>query len=264
MHPTSRFGSKTAALVAVLLLAGTAAAQEAKPAAPAAVPQVHKMIISNGSTSTVSYSVEGGSPHLQALYQTLEFTENELSLTKELQNLRLGMVVNEQTADRLRTMQQLGLAPISTPGYAGYCAPPDSALKKALVPGLAREATLATAFELINLREKVQTELQAEQKKAVAPAPGVPPAKQNAPPVAPQGAGLVAAPQAVAQQLPMPLDPVAVSQSVRQNQAEVEWQGTWWAAQVVKTNGDRYYIHYTGWDNSWDEWVGPDRIRRPT
>ena len=59
----------------------------------------------------------------------------------------------------------------------------------------------------------------------------------------------------------MPLDPVAFQQRVRQNQAEVEWHGTWWAAEVVKTNGDRYYIHYTGWDNSWDEWVGPDRIR---
>jgi hypothetical protein len=50
---------------------------------------------------------------------------------------------------------------------------------------------------------------------------------------------------------------------VRQNQAEVEWQGTWWPAEVVKTNGDRYYIHYTGWANSWDEWVSPDRIRMP-
>jgi hypothetical protein len=60
----------------------------------------------------------------------------------------------------------------------------------------------------------------------------------------------------------MALDPVAFQQRVRQNQAEVEWHGTWWAAEVVKTNGDRYYIHYTGWDNSWDEWVGPDRIRQ--
>jgi hypothetical protein len=59
----------------------------------------------------------------------------------------------------------------------------------------------------------------------------------------------------------MPLDPVAFQQGVRQNQAEVEWGGTWWAAEVVNTNGDRYYIHYTGWANSRDEWVGPDRIR---
>jgi hypothetical protein len=67
--------------------------------------------------------------------------------------------------------------------------------------------------------------------------------------------------QAVPQQRPMPLAPLAFQQRVRQNQAEVEWHGTWWAAEVVNTNGGRYYIHYTGWDNSWDEWVGPDRIR---
>jgi hypothetical protein len=44
---------------------------------------------------------------------------------------------------------------------------------------------------------------------------------------------------------------------------EVEWQGTWWAAEVVKVKDGSYYIHYTGWDNSWDEWVGDNRIRVP-
>ena len=192
MHPTSRFGSKTAALVAALLLVGTAEAQEARPAAPAAVPQVHKMTIYNGLVPTVSYAVQGGSPHLEALYQTLQFTENELNLTKELQKLRLGIVVNEQTLDTVRTSQQLGLGPISTPGYAACYAPPDSALKRALIPGLAQEATPAMAFELINLREQVQTELQAEQAKAVAAARGGPPAKPNAqPPAPPAGPGAV-------------------------------------------------------------------------
>ena len=215
MHPTSRFGSKTAALVAALLLVGTAGAKEAGPAAPAAVPQVHKMTIYNGSVPMVSYSVEGGSPHLQALCKSLQFTENEVNLTGELQKLRLGIVANEQTLDTVRTWQQLGLGPISTPGYAACYAPPDSALKRALVPGLAREATPAAAYELINLWEQMQTELQAEQGKAVVR--GEPPARQNAQPVAPVAgpvavpqpeapvAGPVAAPQAVAQQLPMPL-----------------------------------------------------------
>jgi hypothetical protein len=204
MHPTSRFGSKTAALVAALLLVGTAGAQEARPAAPAAVPQVHKLTIYNGVVPTVSYSVEGGSPHLQALSQTLEFTENELNLTKELQKLRLGIVANEQTLDAVRTSQQLGFGPISTPGYAACYAPPDSALKRALIPGLAREATPAMAYELINLREHLQTELQAERDKAAAVVRGEPPARQNAQPAAPL-AGPVVAAQAVPQQLPMPL-----------------------------------------------------------
>src|SRR5262245_10627514 len=113
MHPTS----KTAALVAALLLVGTAEAQEARAAPPAAVPQVQKMTIYNGPVPTVSYSVQGGSPHLQALSQALQFTENEINLTTELQKLRLGIVVNEQTLDALRTSQALGLGPISTPGY---------------------------------------------------------------------------------------------------------------------------------------------------
>jgi hypothetical protein len=200
MRPTSRFGSKTAALVAALLLVGIARAQEARPAAPASVPQVHKLTIYNGSVPTVSYSVQGGSPHLQALYQTLQFTENELTLTRELQKLRLGIVANEQTLDTLRTAQQLGLGPISTPGYPACNAPPESALKSALIPGLALEATPAMAYELIHLWEQVQTELQAEQDKAVAAVRGEPPARQNAQPGAP-----VAAPQAVGQQLPRPL-----------------------------------------------------------
>jgi hypothetical protein len=175
------------------------------------------MIIYNGPVPTVSYSVQGGSPHLQALYQTLQFTENEINLTRELQKLRLGIVANEQTLDTLRTWQQLGLGPISTPGYAACCAPADSALKRALIPGLAREATPATAYALINLWEQVQTELQAEQAKAGAAVRGERPARQNAQPVAPVAgpvsvpqpaapvAGAAVAPQAFAQRLPMPL-----------------------------------------------------------
>jgi hypothetical protein len=164
------------ALTAVLLLAGTAGAQEARPAAPAAVPQVNKLTIYNGLVPTVSYAVEGGSPHLEALCQTLEFTENEMTLTRELQKLRLGIVANEQTLDRVRTWQALGLGPISTPGSAA-CAPSDSILKRALIPGLAQEATPATAFELIHLREQVQTELQAELARAAGAVRGEPPAK---------------------------------------------------------------------------------------
>jgi hypothetical protein len=174
------------------------------------------MIIYNGSVPTVSYVVEGGSPHLEALCQALQFTENEINLTGELQKLRLGIVVNEQTLDRVRTSQQLGLGPISTPGSAACYAPPDSALKRALIPGLAQEATPAMAYELINLREQVQTELQAEQAKAAAEVRGQRPVRQNAQPVAPVAgpvaipqpeapmAGPAAAPQAVAQQLTMP------------------------------------------------------------
>ena len=42
---------------------------------------------------------------------------------------------------------------------------------------------------------------------------------------------------------------------------EVEWGGRWWPAEVVKVRGSQYFIHYTGWASSWDEWVSAYRIR---
>jgi hypothetical protein len=42
----------------------------------------------------------------------------------------------------------------------------------------------------------------------------------------------------------------------------VLWKGTWYPAHVLKVQGGgRYRIHYDGYDNSWDENVGPSRIR---
>jgi hypothetical protein len=42
---------------------------------------------------------------------------------------------------------------------------------------------------------------------------------------------------------------------------QVEWQGNWYPARVVKKEKNRWYIHYIGYDNCWDEWVGVDRIK---
>ena len=30
---------------------------------------------------------------------------------------------------------------------------------------------------------------------------------------------------------------------------------------VLKTDGERYFVHYNDHDRTWDEWVGEDRIR---
>jgi len=45
---------------------------------------------------------------------------------------------------------------------------------------------------------------------------------------------------------------------------QVLWpdDGTWYAATVIESRGARYHIHYDGWTSEWDEWVGPDRLRR--
>jgi len=42
---------------------------------------------------------------------------------------------------------------------------------------------------------------------------------------------------------------------------QVKWKGKWYDAHVVKMSGNKYFIHYDGYSNSWDEWVGPNRIR---
>lgn len=42
---------------------------------------------------------------------------------------------------------------------------------------------------------------------------------------------------------------------------EVKWKGSWYAASVLKASNGKYRIHYDQYDNSWDEWVGSDRIR---
>ncbi|MFM7205841.1 MAG: Tudor-knot domain-containing protein [Planctomycetaceae bacterium] len=44
---------------------------------------------------------------------------------------------------------------------------------------------------------------------------------------------------------------------------EVEWNGTWYPAEVVGIRGGSSLVHYADYDASWDEWVGPERIRDP-
>ncbi|MBW2738751.1 MAG: M48 family metalloprotease [Deltaproteobacteria bacterium] len=42
---------------------------------------------------------------------------------------------------------------------------------------------------------------------------------------------------------------------------EVEWQGNWYPAKIIKIKDNSYYIHYEGFDSSWDEPVDTGRIR---
>jgi hypothetical protein len=275
-------------ITVIFAVCGPARAQAIAPAGSGVT--IDKLVVENGLAHTVKYYVKGGSPRLQALVRRVEWTENELSVIEQLQGLKLDTVVNERRVTAVRTAQLTN--PFFPPAFIPLSIATDngcdgaSSLQRALTGQLAYEATPQAALQLIGFLEQQQTQLDAElkalppqeQKEAQGPVdalrprlaalprgdvppPAVPP---NAPVAGPVAALQVKFPvRVVPQQLPMPLDPVAVQQRVRQNQAEVEWHGTWWAAEVVKTNGDRYYIHYTGWDNSWDEWVGPDRIRMP-
>jgi hypothetical protein len=42
---------------------------------------------------------------------------------------------------------------------------------------------------------------------------------------------------------------------------QVEWQGQWYPAEILKQLSGRYLIHYIGYDSGWDEWVTKERIK---
>jgi Caspase domain/Agenet domain len=42
---------------------------------------------------------------------------------------------------------------------------------------------------------------------------------------------------------------------------EVESDGKWYKAKIIDVDGDQFEVHYVHFDDSWDEWVGHDRIR---
>ncbi|MCB9224472.1 MAG: agenet domain-containing protein [Crocinitomicaceae bacterium] len=45
------------------------------------------------------------------------------------------------------------------------------------------------------------------------------------------------------------------------DKVEVLYQGKWYPAQVIEINDGKYKVHYDGYESSWDEFVGNDRIR---
>ena len=42
---------------------------------------------------------------------------------------------------------------------------------------------------------------------------------------------------------------------------EVEYDGDWFPARVLRVAGDEYYVTYDGYESDWDEWVDDSRIR---
>lgn len=52
-----------------------------------------------------------------------------------------------------------------------------------------------------------------------------------------------------------------VKKAVDPTGVQVLWKGTWYPAHVIKTKGAKSYIHYDNYSASWDEWVGPERLR---
>jgi hypothetical protein len=287
MRSPLRFAGIITVIVAVC---GPAWAQEIAPADSGV--SIHKQVTESGSTHTVKYFVTGGSPKLQALVRRIEWTENELSVVEQMQGLKLDTVAYERRATAVRTSQLTN--PYFPPGFlpppvgTAYGCDDLSSLQKALAGQLAYEATPQAALQLIDFLEKQQTELDKElkalppkeKKAAQGPIDALRPklaALTRSNPPQPQPAAQPAAPVAVApkapvtepaaapqdtlsalaalQQAAMPLDPIAFKP------IEVQWGQSWWPAEVLQMNGDKYRIHYTGYDASWDEWVTKDRIR---
>ncbi len=269
---------RLAGIVAVIFaVCGPARAQEIAPAGSGV--SIHKVVIESGPTQTVKYYVKGGSARLQALVRRVEWAENELSVVEQLQRLKLDTVVNERRIAAFRTAQLTN--PYNPPGFIPFpigaangddCASP---LQRALKEQLADAATPEAAQQLITFLERVQTQLDAElkalppqEKKAAQdpvdalrrrvealPRPEVPPPQPQA--VVPRRS-LGSSP---VYQAPLgTTGPVAIPAGARAA-IEVEWGGTWWAAEVLRGNGGLTLIHYTGWDSSWDEWVPAGRIR---
>ena len=44
---------------------------------------------------------------------------------------------------------------------------------------------------------------------------------------------------------------------------EVKWKERWYPAQIIAIRGEASRVHYVDFEASWDEWVGPERIRNP-
>jgi len=43
---------------------------------------------------------------------------------------------------------------------------------------------------------------------------------------------------------------------------EVEWKAAYYSAKIKSIKGNKYCITYVGWESSWDECVGPQRVRQ--
>jgi hypothetical protein len=42
---------------------------------------------------------------------------------------------------------------------------------------------------------------------------------------------------------------------------EVKYKDHWYRAKIIDVDGDQAQVHYAGYDDTWNEWVGPERLR---
>ena len=139
-------------------------------------PQVSKLTVDNGGAKTVYYSVTNGTPRLNALYNKLEFAENEVTIVKQLQQLRLDYIRSERTAQASSAVYGIGAPSFngtnSLGSYGGSYGPygsygggnGESTLKNGLSQVLAAEGTPDAAMQAINVMERAETDATKELK----------------------------------------------------------------------------------------------------
>jgi hypothetical protein len=57
--------------------------------------------------------------------------------------------------------------------------------------------------------------------------------------------------------------PASDSKFTKDQKVEVKWGSTWYKATILEVQGDKYKVHYDGWDAKWDQEVGPAKVREP-
>lgn len=45
------------------------------------------------------------------------------------------------------------------------------------------------------------------------------------------------------------------------SRVEVKWKGEWYDAKITKVNGSKFFVHYAGYDRSFDQWVDRAAVR---
>ncbi|MBC7856802.1 MAG: hypothetical protein IAF94_25510 [Pirellulaceae bacterium] len=55
--------------------------------------------------------------------------------------------------------------------------------------------------------------------------------------------------------------PAKAKAAAAAGKAKVLWGSTWYPAQVLEEKDGKFHIKYDGYGDSWNEWVGKDRIR---
>jgi hypothetical protein len=159
-----RFTFSTAATISCLLaalVAGAAHAQVNQPPAAPPRPTIEDMTIINGSNVTHSYSVQNGSPQLEARYKELELADNEMNLAFELSHLKQDYVQNERTMDNLRVVHyQMGWPDSSSDsGYSSSSSSQNTpTIKSEIAPQLAQSAIYENGVKAIRTWERAKVD----------------------------------------------------------------------------------------------------------